>query len=64
MLWSKNRLNKFYNPKLYKPPPKRDLDEAEQITINFGGTVTAATPGGIEGTGIRFVQISAQASQG
>merc|ERR1719393_521329 len=22
---AKNRLNKFYNPKLYKPPPKREL---------------------------------------
>merc|ERR1719387_936950 len=23
--FAKNRLNKFYNPKLYKAPPKRDL---------------------------------------
>merc|ERR1719326_2149344 len=23
--FAKNRLNKFYNPKLYKPPPKREL---------------------------------------
>merc|ERR1719277_3001721 len=36
LLWAKNRLNKFYNPKLYKPAPKRDLDEAEQVTVNFG----------------------------
>merc|ERR1719420_2709099 len=25
---AKNRLNKFYNPKMYKAPPKRELDEA------------------------------------
>merc|ERR1711933_327459 len=59
LLWAKNRLNKFYNPKLYKPAPKRDLDEAEQITVNFGGTVTTAAPGGIADTGIGFVQLSA-----
>merc|ERR1719183_2165249 len=28
---AKNRLNKFYNPKLYKAPPKRELSEAERI---------------------------------
>merc|ERR1719486_1470712 len=27
--FAKNRLNKFYNPKLYKPPPKRELSEDE-----------------------------------
>merc|ERR1719487_2345304 len=27
--FAKNRLNKFYNPKLYKPPPKRELTEEE-----------------------------------
>merc|ERR1719453_404359 len=26
---AKNRLNKFYNPKLYKAPPKRELTEEE-----------------------------------
>merc|ERR1719487_2776956 len=35
----KNRLNKFYNPKLYKPPPKRELTEEERITLNMGGTL-------------------------
>merc|ERR1719316_1869813 len=25
--FAKNRMNKFYNPKLYKPPPKRELTE-------------------------------------
>jgi peptidoglycan hydrolase CwlO-like protein len=48
-----NRLNKFYNPKLYVAPPKRDLTEAERITVNMGGTLApTAAPGGIAGTGI------------
>merc|ERR1711924_220973 len=34
--FAKNRLNKFYNPKLYKAPPKRKLSEEEQITLNMG----------------------------
>merc|ERR1719238_2251048 len=32
--FAKNRLNKFYNPKLYKAPPKRELSEEERITVN------------------------------
>ena len=48
LLWATNRLNKFYNPKLHKLPPKRNLDEAEQITITFGGTLTAATWGALK----------------
>merc|ERR1719464_801520 len=43
--------------------PKRDLNEAEQITVNLGGEVPTTAPGGIAGTGIGFVQISAH-SQG
>merc|ERR1719426_310256 len=30
---AKNRMNKFYNPKLYKPPPKRELSEEERIAV-------------------------------
>jgi hypothetical protein len=30
--FAKNRLNKFYNPSVYKPPPKRELSEEEYIT--------------------------------
>merc|ERR1719181_1573238 len=41
--FAKNRLNKFYNPKLYKPPPKRELTEEERIYSNMGGQVTAAS---------------------
>merc|ERR1719324_1370158 len=51
--FAKNRLNKFYNPKLYKAPPKRKLSEEEQITLNMGGTLApTAAPGGIAGTGV------------
>merc|ERR1719390_144369 len=50
---AKNRMNKFYNPKLYKAPPKRELTEAERITVNNGGTLApTAAPGGIAGTGV------------
>merc|ERR1719160_1960018 len=55
--YAKNRLNKFYNPKLYKPPPKRELTEEERIVVNNGGTLApTAAPGGIAGTGIGLVQ--------
>merc|ERR1719156_111922 len=49
--FAKNRMNKFYNPKLYKPPPKRELTEEERITLNMGGTLAPTNPpGGIAGT--------------
>merc|ERR1719324_2069609 len=51
--FAKNRLQKFYNPSLYKAPPKRSLSEEERITLNMGGTLApTAAPGGIAGTGI------------
>lgn len=60
---AKNRLNKFYNPKLYEAPAKRELSEEDQITVNMGGTLApTAAPGGIAGTGIEaasFVQVQA-----
>lgn len=55
--FAKNRLNKFYNPKLYKPPAKRELSEEDQITLNMGGTLAPTeAPGGIAGTGIGLMQ--------
>jgi len=39
--FAKNRMNKFYNPKLYKPPPKRELSEEEKLYANMGGEVPA-----------------------
>jgi len=58
---AKNRMNKFYNPKLYKPPPKRELTEEERITLNMGGTLAPTNPpGGIAGTGVSFQQTFAR----
>merc|ERR1719487_2850897 len=53
-------MNKFYNPKLYKPPPKRELSEEERIAVNMGGTLApTAAPGGIAGTGVgAFAQVA------
>merc|ERR1719221_1591615 len=61
MLWAKNRLNKFYDPKMYKPPPKRELSSEGRIVESFGGVVPTEAPGGIAGTGIgaSFAQIHA-----
>merc|ERR1719392_468579 len=51
--FAKNRLNKFYNPKLYQPPPKRELTEEDRATLAAGGTLApTAAPGGIAGTGV------------
>merc|ERR1719478_825592 len=59
LAFAKNRLNKFYNPKLYKAPPKRELSEEERITVNMGGTLApTAAPGGIAGTGIGLSQVA------
>merc|ERR1719482_194091 len=56
---AKNRMNKFYNPKMYKAPPKRELSEEERITLNMGGTLApTAAPGGIAGTGVEALQTS------
>merc|ERR1719503_456994 len=58
--FAKNRMQKFYNPSLYKAPPKRQLSEEERITLNMGGTLApTAAPGGIAGTGISLVQVVA-----
>jgi len=57
--FAKNRLNKYYNPKLYKPPPKRVLSEEDQIVVNMGGTLAPTNaPGGIAGTGIGLAQVA------
>merc|ERR1719240_1611078 len=59
LAFAKNRLNKFYNPKLYVPPPKRELSEEDRITVNMGGTLAPTQPpGGIAGTGIGLAQVA------
>jgi len=64
---AKNRLNKFYNPNVYKAPKQRELTEEEQIYVNSGGAdpriaENAGPAGGIAGTGIEnplaFVQVA------
>merc|ERR1719266_651095 len=62
LLWAKNRLNKFYNPKLYKAPPKRVLSSEDSIVVSMGGTLAPTPPpGGIAETGISasLAQVSA-----
>jgi len=56
---AKNRMNKFYNVKLYKPPPKRELSEQDRITVSMGGTAPPTDmPGGIANTGVAvFAQV-------
>jgi len=58
--FAKNRLNRFYNPKLYKAPPKAELSSGDRIYSSMGGELSTTTPGGIAGTGITaLVQLSA-----
>merc|ERR1712151_415690 len=40
LAFAKNRLNKSYNPKLYKPPPKTELSSEDKIYSNMGGKLT------------------------
>jgi len=56
--FAKNRLNKFYNPALYVPPPKAELSEEDRLMAASGGEVTTTTAGGIAGTGVSFLQLS------
>merc|ERR1712012_574604 len=52
LAFAKNRLNQFYNPKLYKPPPKVELSAEDRTYSSMGGTLSTAPPSGIAGTGI------------
>jgi chromosome segregation ATPase len=58
---AKNRLNKFYNPKLHVAPAKRELATDDQIVVSMGGTAPPTpAPGGIAGTGVEVLaQVSA-----
>merc|ERR1719382_1961573 len=58
---AKNRLNQFYNPKLYKPAAKAELSAQERILVSEGGTASPTpAPGGIAGTGVTvFADVSA-----
>jgi septal ring factor EnvC (AmiA/AmiB activator) len=56
ILFAKNRLNKFYNPKLYKPPVQ-NLSDEDRAVMAAGGTLAPAQAGGIAGTGIGLNQL-------
>merc|ERR1719384_762109 len=62
LAFAKNRLNQFYNPKLYKAPAKRELSSQDRIAVNMGGDAPTEAPSGIAGTGIgaALVQLSAR----
>merc|ERR1719221_962827 len=50
---AKNRLAKFYTPKLYKAAPKTELSAENRVVVSMGGTVAPTpAPGGIAGTGV------------
>merc|ERR1740123_63509 len=64
LAFAKNRLNKFYNPKLYKPPVQAELSAEDRIYSNQGGELVTAAPGGIAGTGITaFAQVALHSQQ-
>jgi len=64
--FAKNRLNKFYNPKLYKAPPKTELSREDRIVENMSGTAAPTeAPGGIAGTGIAVLaEVSSHNQEG
>merc|ERR1719373_1066501 len=65
ILFAKNRLQKFYNPKMYKAAPKAELSEEDRIVVNNGGTPPPTeAPGGIAGTGVSvgLVQLASSSS--
>merc|ERR1719265_889566 len=41
---AENRLNKFYNPTVYKAPERRELTEEERIYVNSGGVAPPPPP--------------------
>jgi len=62
--FAKNRLNKFYNPKLYKAPAKKELTDEDRATLAAGGTLApTAAPGGIAGTGVTVLADVSEHSQ-
>merc|ERR1719412_546469 len=62
--FAKNRLNQFYNPKLYKAPAKVESSSEDRLYSSMGGSVTTAAPGGIAGTGITvFAQVTMHSDQ-
>merc|ERR1740123_556785 len=67
LAFAKNRLNQFYNQKLYKAPPKVELSAGDRVYKSLGNPddlITTAAPGGIAGTGIAVLaQVSVHRQQ-
>jgi hypothetical protein len=65
LAFAKNRLNKFYSPKLYNPPEKVELSAEDRIAASMSGTEPPTeAPGGIAGTGITVLaQVRAHAKR-
>merc|ERR1719166_142569 len=63
---AKNRLNKFYNPKLYNPPAKTELTAEGRIEEEISGSAAPTPPpGGIANTGVTALsQVSEHAFGG
>jgi len=65
---AKNKLNKFYNPTLYRAPERRQLTEEEKLAVSAGAVdprdaEEAMGAGGIAGTGVAvFVQLKGDAA--
>merc|ERR1719377_234407 len=65
---AENRLNKFYNPKLYVAPQRRELTEEERIYVASGGVdprdaeEAQAKQNTIAGTGIAVLASVRQAT--
>merc|ERR1712087_359837 len=55
--FAKNRLNKFYNPHLYKEAAKTEISRGDRIFENEGGDLSTTPVPGIAGTGITFLQV-------
>jgi hypothetical protein len=64
LLFAKNRLNKFYNPRLYKAAPERELSRGDQIYVNEGGDIPTEAPGGIANTGISALMQTSKTARG
>jgi hypothetical protein len=61
LLFAKNRLQKFYDPSLYKAAPERELSAGDRIYEDEGGDIPTLAPGGIANTGISaFVQLTSR----
>merc|ERR1719350_1925757 len=64
LLFAKNRLNKFYNPKLYNLPAARELSAGDRIYENEGGHIPTEAAGGIAGTGVAVLaEVSAHSQR-